>query len=132
MPDGAVEDSTRFGEAIRAGSSETDVATSTEDAPTVTVTVFSAVTVTVAGPHESTSSDPECSVTLSLEDGLPTPWAELALGAWLALLETGSGTSVTTETITEAEPVPVGRATVELNWPYGAVGPPVAKGPPLG
>lgn len=109
----------------------------------MTVTVSAEVTVTVAGPHVSTSlttadGDPVSTCTtggdstglsltrllrvVTLSSGDDS--AVFSLGPEVTL--TGNGTMVTADGRTGAVPVPVAPAAVVLKWPYGAVRLPVA------
>ena len=95
-------------------------------APTVTVTVFAEVTVTVAGPHPPLGDFPVIGDSVFPIDEsfvLPPPTdtsiADLGpkTGASLAPLETGSGMTVTVLGWAGAVLMPSWPTLVELNWP---------------
>ena len=97
--------------------------TGTEEAPTVTVTVFADVTVTVAGPHSPLPLPPVASCGVVLTPDPPGPAGTPEAPALLSLVETVG--IVTVEGPTAPVPVPVGPYVVELPIGYGAdpVGP---------
>jgi hypothetical protein len=112
-------------------------------APTVTVTVFSSVTVIVANPHASGLSNAPFGLSTPLVltgDGLLGASDESTIGAVptpvetapsvTTIVEPGWGTMVTTAI--EVRAVPVGPMIVELSWPYGAADALVPCGPPVG
>lgn len=122
-------------------------------ASTVTVTVFSSVTVIVAGPHVSGFWKAAFGLSpplFSTGDGFLGPSDELTIGkvpsdestigavptsfeaapSVTTTVEPGRGTMVTTAV--EVKPVPVGPTRVELSWPYGAAEAPVPCGAPVG